>query len=501
MKTKAIRFLTLMIAVLMFATFAVSCANDTPDDPPATNPDNTEENPDAGKTDDPIEEQPSEPTDAAGVLATFPQKDLGDEFLIAASSYKTSALFIEQFPINEEYSSEIVHNALLQRDWMIEEYFDIDIAYADIGAAAMFDQVSNTVRSGDDVYAMALGTLYQMGIPMLNNSLLHDLNDVENINLSKPWWNKNSVDAFTINDTIYMATGAITNRFVYSPYAVLFNTRLLEDVDLTSPYALIESGDWTFEEFQYMIMDTSYEINGDDRRGVEDFYGLAPADDSQTAWFFACGGKWFESTEDGELLAVYEEERNYNLLSEVLAFHKTDDILPYKNLYDSNAAFKEGRAIFHATALCDINMLADMEDPYGIVPLPKYDASQEEYYSNTNKYFNTMALIPSSVNDTESVGLLVEVLAAVSQYTSLDKQYDTVLLNRKALDAESKANLQLVVESSMYDWGYMVDPAGFGTTVRLAMCGQKNITEFGSTFASLRDAIKTEMDAIAEKHQ
>jgi hypothetical protein len=139
-----------------------------------------------------------------------------------------------------------------------------------------------------------------------------------------------------------------------------------------------------------------------------------------------------------------------------------------------------------------------MEDRYGIVPLPKYDEEQESYYSNTNKYVNTMALIPTSVVDTDTTGLIIETLAAVSQYTSLDKQYDVVLLNRKALDAESKANLQLVVESSSYDWAYVLNPAGMSDQIRLTMRGKTDITDFAPYFASVREPVQAALDEVSE---
>lgn len=503
MKHQAIRLVALVLAMLMLLATVVACTNDTPDnsgndtpgtsDTPGTTPGTT---PDEGKDEDPA-------VTANTVLHSFEQRDLSDfgEFIIVASSSYENTFIIDQFPIDDDHNGNMVHDALFDRDKMIEEYYGIDIAWDDVLDSQMMAKIANSIRSGDDIYSLVLGALHSTALPMFNNQLLWNLNEVENIDLSKHWWNKNSVEAFTLNDKIFMATGAITNRYVYAPYALLFNSRLLDAEGLPSPYQLIEDNNWTFETFQAMIVGTAREEDGDDQLTVADFYGLAPADDSQTAWFFAGGGRWVEANDKGEFIPVYEEEDNYNLLSEVLKFHRTDDVMQYVSLYDSNTAFKEGRALFHATALGDITMLADMEDKYGIVPLPKYDEDQEEYYSNTNKYINTMALVPSSVVDTETVGLVVESLAAVSQYTSLDKQYETVLLNRQALDAESKANLQLVVESSFYDWGYVLDPAKLADNIRLTMKGTSGIDEFGSFFASIREPVAAELEEKAELFQ
>jgi hypothetical protein len=128
-------------------------------------------------------------------------------------------------------------------------------------------------------------------------------------------------------------------------------------------------------------------------------------------------------------------------------------------------------------ALCDITMLNDMQDAYGIVPMPKYDEYQEALYSNANRYISTMALLPSSIVDIDNVGLIVEGMAMTSQYTSLDKQYEQVLLNRQALDAQSKASLMAVVESTTYDLCYAFDMAGMPI-------GLRDIIKKGGSYAS-----------------
>ena len=136
-----------------------------------------------------------------------------------------------------------------------------------------------------------------------------------------------------------------------------------------------------------------------------------------------------------------------------------------------------------------------MEDKYGFLPMPKLDELQEEYYSNTNRFINTMAILPSSIQDVEAAGLIVEALAAVSQFTSLDKQYDTVLLNRKAVDAQSKENLKTIVESSFYDMGYVLNPANISFEIRDAIYMNR---ELGSTFASLRQPVEEWLEVYAE---
>ena len=138
-----------------------------------------------------------------------------------------------------------------------------------------------------------------------------------------------------------------------------------------------------------------------------------------------------------------------------------------------------------------------MNDKYGIVPMPKYDEDQENYISNANRSISTMAVFPITVRDTKTVGLITEALAAVSQYTSLDKQYDTVLLLRQALDEQSKRNLQLVVESVSYDWGYVFDIGQLKTIVANAIL--KGTGGIADDYSSIRDVVTGDIADLLER--
>ena len=484
------KLLALVLACLLAlsALSLVACGPDTP----AVDPSNPT---DPTTPDTPAEEGLT----ATTVLSAFPDRDYGgEEIMIMAASNHGNVIFIDQFTNDDDINGDIVHDSLFKRDKMIEAKFGIDLYYDDVGDGEMVSQKASGIRAGDDEYSLILAAMHNTAIPLMNQQLTYDLSSIDTIDLTQSWWNQNSVKAMTVNGITYMATGAITNRSVFAPYAMFFNNRLLEATNLDNPYDLIEMDQWTFENFEYMIMGTSYEINSNDKMEVDDFYGYAPASDSEGAFVLAVGGAFSQTDDNGNIIPAYDSAENFELIEMISEFYASEDVLKYVQTYDSVTAFKEGRAIFHAMAMGDITLISDMEDKYGIVPLPKLNDEQENYVSGINKYISTMAVIPTSVRDTDKIGEIVEALAAVSQYTSLDTQYEAVLLNRKALDAESKRNLQLVVESSTYDWVWLLNPAGVEQSIRL---GIKNNTELSSTFASVRDQVEAELEIFMELYQ
>ena len=52
----------------------------------------------------------------------------------------------------------------------------------------------------------------------------------------------------------------------------------------------------------------------------------------------------------------------------------------------------------------------DMKDTYGILPMPKWDKSQEGYYANICDRYAIWG-VPMTVTDTEFVGIITEALA------------------------------------------------------------------------------------------
>jgi hypothetical protein len=420
-----------------------------------------------------------------------------DEFLIAAASSYEGRFVIYQFAPLGEKIGDTVHDSLYDRDQLIAEVMGVELVYDDVYDSQMYAKINNTIRSGDDTYSLVLGSLARVALDMFNNDLLYDLNEVPHIDLSAPWWNKNSISNFEINGKIYMATGSITNRYIYSPYAMLFNRDLIEAESMNNPYELLETGEWTMETLARMIEETYLDLNANDVVDINDYFGLAPASDSELAYYFAAGATMLEATDDG-LVYTYAEEENTMVLEEVIALYNSNNVLKYIDNYDSITAFREGRAIFHSMALCDITMLNEMEDRYGIIPMPKYDEHQEEYYSNANRYIGTMALLPSSIVDITNVGLVVEAMASVSHYTALDKQYEQVLLSRQALDAQSKQSLITVVESTTYDLCYAFDFEHMTTSIRSII--NKGGT-YSSFYASYKDSLNAALEAFLERFE
>ena len=68
-----------------------------------------------------------------------------------------------------------------------------------------------------------------------------------NLDLTKPWYNRQGIDEMTIDGKCYI----VMNDILLSPNdatsITIFNKKLLKDFSLDDPYSLVNEGKWTID--------------------------------------------------------------------------------------------------------------------------------------------------------------------------------------------------------------------------------------------------------------
>ena len=94
----------------------------------------------------------------------------------------------------------------------------------------------------------------------------------------------------------------------------------------------------------------------------------------------------------------------------------------------------------------------DLSFTYGLVPFPKYDEAQENYYTAPNVNFSIYGMpITLPTEDYEMVGIMMEVLNAESWKTVYPAYYDEALKGRYSTDANMSKIVDLITESRVYE--------------------------------------------------
>lgn len=393
--------------------------------------------------------------------------------------------YLGNFAVEEDTGDTVV-SAIYNRNLKVEDEYNIKIS-ATVKTDVM-DQMKKCAASGDDFADL---TSYCIRWQFENNLIdcAANLLDITTLNLSAPWWDQDFNNEFTINGILQSSVGDIIGTDEICTTAYLYNKAIFETVGHTSDelYSSVGDGDWTIERFIGYCNETTADINGDTKMDKNDRWGSSY--DSGTMWilFVGSGYSTMQKTSSGEYEITLDSERGYDIFSRSLALFAKNTSIHLETGTDAIAAFKNSHTLFIPYLLGNTDQLRDMEDDYGIVPVPKYDQTQKQYYSEASIWTNTV-YIPQTVSDLLRTGLITEALAYESQFDFQKAIFDVMLMEKYARDPQSQQMLDLIFSSKKWSLDIAADISGMRS-----MLGQLSTTQ-KDTFMSSVAKIKEKVD-------
>jgi len=135
-----------------------------------------------------------------------------------------------------------------------------------------------------------------------------------------------------------------------------------------------------------------------------------------------------------------------------------------KNVWNSVlTAFAEDRGLFYMVGIGTAMEYRYMESDFGILPIPKYNEEQPQYYTSFSKYNSGCIAIPISCLSTNEAGFILQATCLASTNTLRTTFYDTVLNGVTVRDTESSDMLDILFANRVFDmvflnnWGGMAD--------------------------------------------
>ncbi len=371
--------------------------------------------------------------------------------------------------------------------------------------SSVAELVKNQVTSGLHHYDMVFDTLGNAPALALSDMIL-DLNSVSTIDLSDPWWDQNAVKDLSIGGKVYFVNGDINTYDDQGTWCVLFNKTLKTKLGVEEDfYQLVRDDQWTYDKFVEICMrNITYDSTGD---GVlDEFDTWAFGTESYNVYIQLVGAGLKIAEKDGDdlpYLTVSDiPEQTYNLLADVLDFYNRPETVlvantepyiskGYHNVFEATVhkSFIEGRELFYMCGLMNCPSFRQMEDEFGILPIPKYYDTQDRYYHTISSYNSTVLMIPEGTPDVEDVGLVVSAIAEQSKYTVTPAYYDIQLKYRDSRDDESGEMLDLIFASRTFDLGCYYNWGGIRDQYT-----SLNSNNIASRFDAILSAAEIEME-------
>ena len=337
------------------------------------------------------------------------------------------------------------------RDNLIEQKYNVKISYYDPGKmpADMAIAAKESVMSGEDAADLVIGDLIVVTSNMIASKLATDLTTVQNIDMTKPWWNQFAKRDLELGGKMYFAISDITTRNMQGALVILFNKKLFSDCGLELPYADAYAGTWTLDKYNDCLKVGSRDLDGDGTWN-NDTDQFATSKTGCYVYFFGAGEKYVDIV-DGMPQFVCGSERAQTVIDKLATIYDRDDLFITGALYAEKDAIIDDRIMMYNVTVCDLALFTDMKTDFGLVPLPKYDESQESYYNCANPWMASSATIPVTASDTSRTGMLLEALSAASHYTSTDAAYDVTIEQKRTRDEESIDMLRIAKETMVFD--------------------------------------------------
>jgi hypothetical protein len=408
----------------------------------------------------------------------LPEKDYGGyTFRIAG---RTRGDFVQEIGADMEESGDVIEDAIYRRNQDVMERFNIKIAgvYYDTPQ----DQVRKSVMAGDDEFDLLLGQVIEVGSTVTDNNYLNWY-DMPFIDLDQPWYIGNAKDALSIKNKAYMMAGEYCLSILRFTYCMYFNKMLVESYDVENPYTTVQEGRWTLDQLSETIKDVYSDVNGDGIKGSEDLYGLVSDYYSATITYqYAFDNPVMTKDEDGV------PEVNFNTPKTIAIVEKINDFA-----WNNNGAhfgdwsvyadiWQNNRTMYLNGLFSSALNYRAMETDFGIIPYPKYDETQSNYYSMSDGAHTIMA-IPKTITDIERNSIIIEALNAESYKQVIPAYYEIALKVKYSRDEESVAVLDMLLDGRTFDFGYVYDGwKGYAFILQDLISAKKS--DFASAYAS-----------------
>ena len=174
----------------------------------------------------------------------------------------------------QEQNGETLNDAVYIRNRNVEEKLNINIAEYKMneGLYSVSDFVNKSVMAGDNSYDAIFGNVLESA-SMAQSNLIMNLKEVPHIDLDKPWWDKNAENDLSIKNNLYFTTGDIHTMIKACTRLLIFNKKIVQELELGDPYEYVKNDTWTFDVYAKMVKSAYSDVNGNGEFDDEDMYG------------------------------------------------------------------------------------------------------------------------------------------------------------------------------------------------------------------------------------
>jgi len=404
----------------------------------------------------------------------------------------------------EEENGDPINDAIYKRNSLVEE--GLNVVIKEILVSGPESRAKKAIQANTDDYDVVFTDSAQAGI-LASQGMYLNLYDVPGLNLEKNYWNQNSHKSAELLGKLYFTTSdanIITNDAIWVLY---FNKKLQQELGLGNPYQMVRDGTWTMDNFYDLARAGAKDIDGDGKFTVSDRWGISTHGLAFLAFLECQDEKLVKLDENGVPYLITPTDRFVN------AFVKAHELMDKQgglfldaqgsypgqtsDLNHAKKTFMADMSLFCAEVLAHARVFREMTADFGLLPHPKYDERQSEYYTfmiDTVPAFG----IPITAAEPERNGVFMDAFTAISNETIIPAYYKISLEGKFTRDEDSVEMLDIIRDGRVYDLAVLYNWGGFYSSIISYGNGKEGTnpnTVFDKNRGKVESAIQKTIDA------
>ena len=375
----------------------------------------------------------------------------------------TNSTSAYEFNVKSE-TGDIVDDAVFKKESMVEEYLGIEIELIHESGlwktrAAFNAKNTNAYATGDDTYDL-VNNMLVCTLPLAQQGVFVNVNELQYTNFDQPWYITDMTENYGIKGKLYGILSDHSLSLYKDLSVIFFNATIFEnqksDVNL---YDLVRKNEWTLDKFIELTSDMASDLNGDGQYDIDNdllaYFGEAVPNGT---WMTSMDIDIIDLNSDGtytyhglsdRLTDLYTKLANYRKSVPGIIDHDSNGKTP--GHFPPRETFAEGKVAMMSNHIYTTEYIRDMENDYGIIPIPKYDQTQENYISQVGTSTSTL-FIPQNQDDLDLIAKFIECEAYFG-YTKVSPiYYEAALKARYANDPNISEMLDIVRQNATIDF-------------------------------------------------
>ncbi len=353
---------------------------------------------------------------------------------------------------------ENVTDAVWERNRRTEDRLNIAFNFIPANASSLGDmqtKVQNTVMAGSDEYDY-INSTGNTNITRGLNIYMRDLANLPYVDYNAAWWWKDVINDISIDGKTYSYIFGDMCVYNYIQTGCFYYNKVLYENlfgKQDEMYEIVLSGDWTLDLLMEKTAAAYKDANGNGTPDKGDVFGYMKTQNQgeETPHLLeGCALDLYHRDADGNLIIEFDQDRCAIAVEKLgkLMMETTGVFHSDLTIDTSDQYFIEGNILFFPArfARAVLGNLRNMEDPYGILPYPKLDKDQANYYSLIHNS-STNICVPKTVGSDklEVLGATFEVQCAESWRSVMPLFLESALKLKYSQDVQSGQVIDIVV--------------------------------------------------------